>query len=277
MNRVRELVRIEDASDPRISAYLNIRERDLVGREGKFVAEGRVVLNVLAESGHEIENVLVLENRVNGVADLLSSFEDRVPIYFADQGVMDAIAGFHLHRGVLAIAKRKIEPDLEQVLDGLHANSLVIVLSAISNHDNIGSIFRNAAAFGVDAIILDAQCSDPLYRKAIRVSVGGVLKVPFVRAGGIAGICDALMSRDFVLAALSPAGDHPVCDLPNSGRRAVVLGTEGSGLPNEILARFPTYRIAMNGSFDSLNVATASGIALHYAAHPSEDHHVSVK
>jgi tRNA G18 (ribose-2'-O)-methylase SpoU len=266
MSRLRQLIRIDDANDPRISAYLNIRERDLVGREGRFLAEGRVVLNILAQSGHKVESILVLENRVEGVADLLVAFDDSVPVYVADQGVMDTIAGFHLHRGLVAIARRKTEPSVEELLDRLPSDALVVVLSAISNHDNMGSIFRNAAAFGADAVILDAQCCDPLYRKAIRVSVGGVLKVPFVRGGSTAEICVALAVRGFALGALSPAGERPVSDLPVTGRRALVLGTEGEGLPYDILASLPTYRIAMSGSFDSLNVGTASGIALHHAA-----------
>jgi tRNA G18 (ribose-2'-O)-methylase SpoU len=263
---LRQLIRIDDSNDRRISAYLYIRERDLVGREGRFVAEGRVVLNVLAQSGHQVESVLVLENRLEGIADLLAAFDDSVPVYVADQSVMDAIAGFHLHRGLIAMARRRTELGLEELLDALPPSALVVVLSAISNHDNMGSIFRNAAAFGADAVILDAQCCDPLYRKAIRVSVGGVLKVPFMRGGSTAEICAALAVRGFALGALSPAGERPVSDLPVAGRRALVLGTEGEGLPHDILASLPTYRIAMSGSFDSLNVGTASGIALHHAA-----------
>jgi tRNA G18 (ribose-2'-O)-methylase SpoU len=263
MSRVREHIRIHDPHDPRISGFLNIRERDLVGREGKFVAEGRVVLNVLAESGHELESILILQNRVEGAAGLLASFEGNAPVYVTDQRVMDATAGFHLHRGIIAIAKRKAEPALGDLLGNLPKNALVVVLSAISNHDNMGSIFRNAAAFGADAVILDSQCCDPLYRKALRVSVGGVLKVPFLKGSDVAGICAALDKQGFALAALSPAGKHEVAHLPKEGKRAIILGTEGEGLPMSILASLPTFRIPMPGTFDSLNVATASGIALY--------------
>jgi tRNA G18 (ribose-2'-O)-methylase SpoU len=266
MSEPGRIIRIDDADDPRIAAYRNIRERDLVGHEGRFIAEGRVVLNLLAASGHKVESVLLLENRVAGVSDVLTKLHGEVPVYVAAQAVLDAIAGFHLHRGILAVAVRKPEPQLQGLLSQLPQSALVVVLSAISNHDNMGAIFRNAAAFGADAVILDAQCCDPLYRKAIRVSVGAILKVPYVKGGGAAEICDALAARDFALCALSPAGERPVSELPNSGKRALVLGTEGEGLPEEILARLPTYRIAMSGSFDSLNVGTASGIALHHAA-----------
>jgi tRNA G18 (ribose-2'-O)-methylase SpoU len=255
------LIRIYAADDPRIAAYCNIRERDLVGRAGRFIAEGNVVLNVLVESGHEIESVLLLENRVEGLSALLAKLHPDIPVYLASQGVIDAIAGFHLHRGILAIAKKRPEHPIEILLAGLPEDALVTVLSAISNHDNMGSIFRNAAAFGVDAVILD----DPLYRKSIRVSVGGALKVPFAKSGNLASICGVLSNKGYSLAALSPQGDSTVDHLPSCGKRAMVLGTEGAGLPKEILSALPTYRIPMTGLFDSLNVATASGIALYHA------------
>jgi tRNA G18 (ribose-2'-O)-methylase SpoU len=259
-------IRIDDVDDPRIAAYRNIRERDLVGRGGRFIAEGHVVLNVLAESGHDMESVLLLENRVAGVSDLLIKLPPEVPVYVAAQDILDAIAGFHLHRGILAVAVRKPEPQLQGLISHLPQNALVVVLSAISNHDNMGAIFRNAAAFGADAVVLDAQCCDPLYRKSIRVSVGGALKVPFARAGELASICSALSQANCALAALSPHGAQTVDRLPSQGRRALILGTEGAGLPKQILSVLPTYQIPMSGSFDSLNVATASGIALYHAS-----------
>jgi tRNA G18 (ribose-2'-O)-methylase SpoU len=266
MTPARELIRIEDPNDPRISAYRNIRERDLVGRERRFVAEGRVVLNVLATSGHEVESILMLENRVAGAADLLSTFSKEIRVYVVAQALMDAIVGFHMHRGLLAIAKRKPEQGPSKLVEHLPANALVVVLSAIANHDNVGSIFRNAAAFGVGAVLLDGQCCDPLYRKAIRVSVGGVLQVPFAKVGDLGDICQVLSDQRFMLAALSPGGEHPVSLLPKHGRRALILGTEGSGLPSSILGSLPTFRIPISPDFDSLNVATASGIALYNAA-----------
>jgi tRNA G18 (ribose-2'-O)-methylase SpoU len=266
MNSSDRLVRIESEDDPRIAGYQNIRERDLAGREGGFIAEGRVVLNALIESQHRVKSLLILENRVSGVSDLLARLPADVPVYVAGQKVIDAIAGFHLHRGILALAERKRQPSLESLLDNLSGGAMVVVLSAISNHDNMGSIFRNAAAFGAEAVIVDAQCCDPLYRKAIRVSVGGALKVPFAKGGGISDVCSSLLLRNFALAALSPAGKYSVSELPKTGRRALILGTEGAGLPDKILTSLPTFRIAMLSSFDSLNVATASGIALHHAA-----------
>ena len=131
---------------------------------------------------------------------------------------------------------------------------------------NMGSIFRNAAAFEADAVLLDNTCCDPHYRKAIRVSVGAVLKVPHLRAGSIDAALRALAAEKFSLFALSPHGSMTVEELPKKGRRALLLGTEGDGLPANILNSMQTCRIAMSAEFDSLNVATASGLALFHAS-----------
>ena len=178
-----DIVRIDDPADPRVAPYLAIRERDLAGRHGRFIAEGKVVLNVLFSARRfEAESLLVLENRLAGLAETLNHAPQAMPVYVASSTVMDAIAGFHIHRGVLAVG-RKREPDrASTILDALPEQALVVVLVGISNHDNMGAIFRNAAAFGADAVLLDTTSCDPLYRKAIRVSVGAALKVPFAVA-----------------------------------------------------------------------------------------------
>jgi tRNA G18 (ribose-2'-O)-methylase SpoU len=265
------IIHIIDPNDPRIDAFRNVKERDLVGRQGRFIAEGRVVLNVLIETAPEtIEALLVLENRFEGISKLIESLQPGVPVYRAGQAVMDEIAGFHLHRGILAVAKRKAPPELHSLLTSLGKDALVAVPAGISNHDNLGAIFRNAAAFEADALVLDDPCCDPFYRKAIRVSVGAVLQVPHVRAGTIGAALTALSAAGFELFALSPRGDMPVSALPKRGRRALVLGTEGQGLPDAVLQSIKTCRIPMSGSFDSLNVATASGLALFHASRFSQ-------
>lgn len=265
------IIQITDPHDPRIDAFRNVRERDLIGRQGRFIAEGRVVLNVLFHTAPEtIESLLVLENRFEGISQLLDGLPPGVPVYRAGQAVMDEIAGFHLHRGILAVAKRPVPPELNSFIASLGKGALVSVLAGISNHDNLGAIFRNAAAFEADALVLDDQCCDPFYRKAIRVSVGAVLQVPHVRAGTIQSALEALAAAGFDIFALSPRGDMPVSALPKSGRRAVVLGTEGQGLPDAVLRSIKTCRIPMSASFDSLNVATASGLALFHASRFSQ-------
>ena len=257
------VTRIGDPDDPRIEIYRDIRERDLIRRHGHFIAEGKTVLQVLvAQNRFPVHSLLVLENRLAGIAELLALLPDQIPVYCATQTVMDAIAGFHMHRGILAAAR---------ITDG-SANlpepfprqwSTVLLLSAISNHDNMGAIFRNAAAFGADAVILDPQCCDPLYRKAVRVSVGGVLRVPFFRAASMDTAIAALNKNGFAVAALSPAGKTDISDWRPAPRQALVLGSEGQGLADEWLERLETLSITMAPGFDSLNVATAGAIALH--------------
>jgi tRNA G18 (ribose-2'-O)-methylase SpoU len=176
---------------------------------------------------------------------------------------MDAITGFHIHRGILAIGrKRGAQPPME-LIDQLPARALVVVLVGLSNHDNVGAIFRNAAAFGADAVLLDAGCCDPLYRKAIRVSVGAVLKVPFAVARDAGSLVEILDRAGFTQFALSPAGKTDIGDIVRPDRAALYLGTEGEGLPEAVLTRLQTVRIAMAPGFDSLNVAAASAVALH--------------
>lgn len=259
-------ITIESADDPRISEFRNIRERDLTGRESRFIAEGTVVLRMLAEAhmagrGFSAEKILLLRNRAEGVADILARFPPEVPVYVAEAGVLDGIVGFHLHRGVLALGRREAR-DESLLLDGLAEQALVLVGCGISNHDNVGSMFRNAAAFKADAILLDETSCDPLYRKALRVSVGSVLSVPYHRGGGALDILAGLAERDFSIWTLSPRGETDIRKIPASSRMALIVGTEGEGLPEAVLARFASARIPQSEGLDSLNAATATGIAL---------------
>lgn len=265
-------IRIEDADDPAVAEFRDIRERDLVGRTGRFIAEGTVVLNMLAaahgqENGFRAEKILVLENRLAGIEDTLNRFPADVPVYTAPAAVIDAIAGFHLHRGVLALGRKPQPRTLDEALARLPERALVTVLSGISNHDNAGAIFRNSAAFGASLVILDETSCDPLYRKSIRVSVGSVLTVPFHRGGSIDEILMKLDQVGFAVWGLSPAGKTPLRDLPASNRTALLLGTEGEGLPPALMARINTARIAQMPGLDSLNVATAAALSLHEMAH----------
>lgn len=257
-------IRIEDPGDPRIAAYRDIRERDLVGREGRFVAEGKVVLAALF-SGHrfEAESVLVAENRLEGLGGTLSAAHGDLPVYVAAAAVMDAIAGFPIHRGILAIGRRRAPETADELLGTLPRRATLVVLVGLANHDNVGAVFRNAAAFGTDAVLLDETSCDPLYRKAIRVSVGAALKVPFARGGDAARLVEAVQRHGFETIALSPSGREDIRSIVRGERIALVLGTEGTGLPAALLSRLRSVRIAMAPGFDSLNVAAASAIALH--------------
>lgn len=268
----RQIIRIEDPQDARISEFRDIRERDLVGRRGQFIAEGTVVLRMLAAAHLQqkprfrAEKLLLLENRVEGVAELLAQFPQEVPAYFASASVLDQIAGFHLHRGVLALGSRIEERDAAALLGSLGETALIGMCCGISNHDNIGSIFRNAAAFGVSALLLDETCCDPLYRKALRVSVGSVLSVPFARGGAALELLEQVHEAGFEIWGLSPRGSTDIRDVPKINRIALVTGTEGEGLPAHIMQRFQTARISQMPQLDSLNAATATGIALYEMA-----------
>jgi tRNA G18 (ribose-2'-O)-methylase SpoU len=259
----RALIPIDDPADPRVAAYRDIRERDLVGREGRFVAEGEVVLRLLAASTrHRAESVLIDAKRADKLAPLLAGFADGVPVYAAGQGVIDAIAGFHLHRGILAIGVRGREPSATDLLAGMPERAIVLALFGISNHDNMGGLFRNAAAFGAAAVLLDPDCCDPLYRKAIRVSVGHALTVPFARVGGDEDALALLNRTGFEPLALTPTG-APLVGLSPPTRAAVLLGTEGEGLPATVIERATAIGIPMAPGVDSLNVAVTAGIVLH--------------
>ena len=259
------IVPITDPDDPRIAAYRDIRERDLVGRDGLFVAEGKVVLAMLlASRAYRPLSLLIAAHRLDALAPLLAEVPPDVPVFAATQAVIDEIAGFPLHRGILAIGRRVDTPSADALLGRLPARADIVLLSAIANHDNMGGIFRNAAAFGVGAILLDADCCDPLYRKAIRVSVGAALLVPFARIGREEDPLALLDRHGFTGVALSPQGAGELAALVPEARNAVLLGAEGPGLAPALLARMTSVRIPMAPGFDSLNVATTSGIVLHH-------------
>jgi tRNA G18 (ribose-2'-O)-methylase SpoU len=259
------LVSITDPDDPRIEAYRDIRERDLVGRQGLFVAEGRVVVEKLvASSAHQLLSLLIATKRAASLEPLLAGLPNDVRVFAAAQPVVDAIAGFSMHRGILAIGRRVEDLKADALLGRIVGKGDLLFLSGIANHDNLGGIFRNAAAFGAKAVLLDSDCCDPLYRKAIRVSVGATLLLPFARMARGEDAPALLERHGFASVALTPTGETLLSDWHPADRNAVLLGAEGPGLPPDLIRRSKSVRIAMSDGFDSLNVATTSGIALHH-------------
>ena len=253
-------VAIENAYDPRIADYVAIRERDLTGRDGKFIVEGKVTLNILlTRARFAVESVFVSESRLGPLADILAAVPDDVPIYAAQQDVMNRVAGFDIHRGILACARKGAALGFEALADA----QTVLMLNTISNHDNVGAAFRNAAAFGADAVMLDERSCDPLYRKAIRVSAGSSLWLPYVRGGDGAEQIAALQSKGFEVWAMTPRETaEPLHEVAVPDKVAVLLGAEGTGLPADLIAAARAVRIPMRDGFDSVNVATAGAIAL---------------
>ena len=256
------LIPVTDPSDPRLAPFMNVRDRDLRQSHGDaFIAEGESVLAVFLSAGSRFrpEALLIAANRAETVQAW--SPPDDLPIFVAEQQVMDAIVGFPIHRGLLGLGRRGASP----ALAGLFTPPprVVVGLVGIANHDNMGGIFRNAAAFGAGAMVLDATCCDPLYRKAIRVSVGGTLKVPFTRLEAGQDVSSTLAAFGYRVLALSPRGTMRLDEVPTDRPLALLLGAEGPGLPDAEMAKAETVRIDMAGGFDSLNVATTSGIALY--------------
>jgi tRNA G18 (ribose-2'-O)-methylase SpoU len=255
---------ISDLDDPRVADYRDVRERDLVGRAGRFIAEGEVVVRVLRRSrfAGRVRSYFLSRARRALAEELAAS---GAPVYVADETLMSSVVGFDIHRGVLACAEVGPPIDADALIAGARR---LVVLESITNHDNVGGIFRNAAAFGVDGVLCDPATCDPLYRKSIRVSVGGALVVPFARVPSVAELLPRLAAAGAQTIALTPAHDAlPIDRVPPSERRALVLGTEGRGLATETMAA-ATVRatIPMAAGFDSLNVATTSGIALYLLA-----------
>jgi len=267
------IVPILDPDDPRIADFRDVRERDLVGRQGRFMAEGEVVLRLLAghvdaqgrtAHGHRLLSLLLSEGQAERLSDLLAALPGHIPVHVAGQGVMDRIVGFPIHRGILALGAARPAAEAGALLAALGPRALVVGVAGLTNHDNMGGIFRNAAAFGADLVLLDAACCDPLYRKAIRVSVGASLIVPFARLPDAAAMTAALEAAGVAVVALSPSGRETLSAFAPPSRVAALFGTEGPGLPAGVLAAARTLAIPMAGGFDSLNVATTSGIVLHH-------------
>jgi len=207
--------------------------------------------------------MLIADKRIERLCPLLAAASTEVPVYAASQAVMDQVVGFPIHRGILALARRAQEPEPRALLAGLPERALALCLFGIANHDNMGGLFRSAAAFGAGAVLLDAQCCDPLYRKAIRVSVGGVLLTTFARLKADDDPIALLRETGFELLALTPKGRTRLADLRRPPRAALLLGAEGPGLDDRLIDQAIDVSIPMSAGFDSLNVATTGAIALH--------------
>lgn len=266
------MIEVADAGDPRVADYVDLNDPELRRRRehsggsegGFFVAEGALVVSQLLRSPYPLRSVLVTEKGRRDLAAQLAGVE--APVYLVTQELAERIAGFHFHRGALAAADRLPLRPVSEVVEGV---SLVLVIEGVSDVENLGSLFRNAAAFGVGAVVLDPTCADPLYRRAVRVSMGHVLRTPFTRAARWPEALRELGDKGYEVVALAPADEgDDVWSLAPAGtdrRVALVVGSEGPGLSGAALAALDRrVRIPMASGVDSLNVATAAAIALHH-------------
>jgi tRNA G18 (ribose-2'-O)-methylase SpoU len=255
---------IETADDPRIRDFRHLSDGDFLAGHGWFVAEGRLVAaRVLDDPRYRVRSLLLNPAALSALGPSLARLPAGTPIYVCRSADFLGITGFNIHRGCLAIVERPTERSPHDLIATARA---VAVLEAVANADNIGGVFRNAAAFGVDAVLLGPACGDPLYRKAVRTSMGAVLRVPFARLEPWPDALDALTARGFTTVALTPAADAQTLDAfaagARSSRLALLFGAEGSGLTREALARAThRVRIPTRPEVDSLNLAVAAGIA----------------
>jgi tRNA G18 (ribose-2'-O)-methylase SpoU len=251
---------ISDADDPRIADYVDLVDPDLRRRveaeRGYFVAESPLVVRALVRSGRRVRSVLVTPKQSEALGDVLEGAN--FPVYVAPPDVLRRVVGFDLHRGAVAAADRWAMPPVATVLEGARR---IAVLQKVNDHENLGVVFRSAAALGIDAMLLDAECSDPLYRRTVRVSIGHVLHVPWTRLRSL----DEVTSAGFELVALTPEpGAAALDEVEFPARTALLLGAEGPGLSAGWLsAAARRARIPMRHGVDSLNVATAAAIAFY--------------
>jgi tRNA G18 (ribose-2'-O)-methylase SpoU len=259
---------VDSLDDPRLAPYRALADPPALRAQGLFVAEGRLVVRCLVdEAPLPVHSLLLTSAAHDGLADVVPRLAPGTPVYLVEQGLMNTVAGFPIHRGCLALARRPAPRDLASL--DLPACRRLLILEGVNNPDNIGGLFRNAAAFGVDAVVLGPRCGDPLYRKAVRTSMGASMLIPFVEAGQWPEALERIASDGVRVIALTPEAAAPELEtLRDTGDPvALLLGTEGDGLtPAARAAAREHARIPMTARVDSLNVATAAAIALYHFA-----------
>ncbi len=270
------IIPVTDLADPRLAPFVSIREKQLKEAtassgdpSGLFLAEGELVVSLLLRSPYRVRSVLLSEARLSSLRATLDALPAGTPVFVAPPDALRSLVGFNLHRGVLACAERGTPRTLDDLLAEGHLARGAVVLEDLTNHDNVGAIFRNAGALagpGV-GVVLSPRCCDPLYRKAVRVSMGHVLRTPFAVGTPWPEALRVLRSSGMTVLALTPdPGAEPIDALAARPPRrpALLLGSEGPGLTREALdAADARVRIPQAPGADSLNVGVACAIALH--------------
>ncbi|MEZ5131442.1 MAG: RNA methyltransferase [Mycobacterium sp.] len=266
------VIDITDADDPRVDDFRDLnsvdRRPDLPTGKGLVIAEGVLVVRRMLASRFAPHAMLGTDRRLAELADDLSAAAAPpldMTCYRATAEVMADVVGFHLNRGVLAAARRPMELSVSEVLEGART---IAVLEGVNDHENLGSIFRNAAGLGVDGVVFGAGCADPLYRRSVRVSMGHALLVPFARAARWPADLELLREEDFRLLAMTPNRRAVSLAEAMTGlagdKVAVLVGAEGPGLTETVMrVSDARVRVPMSRGTDSLNVATAAALAFY--------------
>jgi tRNA G18 (ribose-2'-O)-methylase SpoU len=251
------VVPVDDVTDPRLSDYRHLKDRDLSSEGGRFIAESERVVRRLLDSGLVVHSILLTPTRLASLGSAIDTAS--CPVFVAPQSLLDGVAGFPVHRGCLAVGER---PAARALPAGAQA---VLVLEDLVDADNLGASVRNAAAFGADALILSPRCADPFYRKAIRVAIGATFALPIVRSTHWPhDLLTLKREHGFTIlgAALGPEA-RPLASVQRPSKFALVLGSEGPGLSRGARnACDELVTIPMAPGADSLNVATAGAVAL---------------
>ncbi|MDO5495245.1 MAG: RNA methyltransferase [bacterium] len=276
-------VRIESADDPRVVEYTGLTDvalrRRIEPEHGIYLAESSNVIRRAVEAGHQVRSFLMAPRWLDSMADVIEEVRAGgadVPVYVAPEDLLRQITGFHLHRGAIASMNRPPLLSVEEVLAGARGGEgarRVLVLEDIVDHTNVGAAIRSAAALGVDAVLVTPRCSDPLYRRAVRVSMGTVFQLPWTRIDPWPAGIDVLRSLGFTVAALALSDDSVSLDELAASppeKLALVLGTEGDGLSHRtVVSADVVVRIPMDHGVDSLNVAAAGAVAFYATRLPT--------
>ncbi|TNM68211.1 RNA methyltransferase [Streptomyces sp. NP160] len=261
------MIHLDSPDDPRLTDYTGLTDvalrRVREPAEGLFIAESSQVIRRALRAGHRPRSLLTAPRWLPDLTDVLSACEDAgAEVFVAEEPVLEAITGFHVHRGAIASMHR---PAMVPVADLLRGARTVVVLEDVVDHTNTGAVFRSAAGLGVDAVLVTPRCADPLYRRSVRVSMGTVFQVPWTRIEPWPAGITQLQQAGFHVAALALTDDSvPLQDFAATRpeKLALLLGTEGAGLtPASVAAADTVVRIPMHGGVDSLNVAAASAVA----------------
>jgi tRNA G18 (ribose-2'-O)-methylase SpoU len=261
------VVHVADPADPRLADYVRLTDvhlrRSLEAPGGLFIAEGEKIIRRAVDAGYRPRSMLVTTDRAAGAAEMAGSWPG--PVYVVPPEVAQELTGYRVHRGALASMHRR---PLLSVAEVTGQARRVVVLEDVMDHTNVGAIFRCVAALGFDGVVLAPRCADPLYRRAVRVSMGAVLSVPYARLGDWREGLGDLRAAGFRLLALTPAADAvPIAAVPAGGRLALLLGGEGDGLSARWRGQADaSVRIPMARGIDSLNVAAAAAIACYVLA-----------